>query len=255
MTETKTLPASALILSILEGALTKEWELVKTLPDGTRARVKYRMQVLRAEENMAALKAAQEFAKSKGEAEGYGDLYKEAQVHELLQRAMRHAEKHERGDGTSLYLPVFTSADQLRAALTESDCAALLNAYQITKSEFGNIEGLDEEDAETWIARLSDPLRGPFFLSQCDSLHWPGLVLLLAKVCRALYEDLGRPLPSSEPSSESGPANSTGPTGSSGPPAQASSTDGRYEVPGDVVLTKEQAAELVEKAKNKKPEA
>jgi hypothetical protein len=250
----QSLSPADLVVSVISGALTKEWDFTKTLPDGTRATVRYRMQVLRAEENILALRAAQQFAKDMGELEGYGDIYREAQAYEVLQRAMRHADKVERGDRTSFYPPVFTSAAQLRASLTESEVAALLNAYTITKAEFGNTEEIGSVDADLWIARLSDPLRGPFFLSQCDSLQWPSLVYLLAGVCRDLFAECGRELPSLQPSLASGPENSTGATGFSGAPASASSTDGSVTVTSDSLLTKEQAAELLAKSKADKAE-
>lgn len=252
MSETKTLTPADLVLSVLSGSLTKEWDFTKTLSDGSRATVRYRMQVLRAEENISALRSAQKFAKDMEET-SYGDIYKEAQAYEVLQRAMRHSEPMDRGDGTSFYPTVFTSGQHLRASLTETEVAALLNAYTITKAEFGNIEEINEVDGETWIARLSDPLRGPFFLSQCDSLHWPSLVWLLAGICRDLYAELGRELPSLQPSSGSGPESSTGSTGFSGESASASSTDGKFTVTSETLLTAEEAAELIAKSKGEKP--
>lgn len=219
-----------------------DWELEKVLPDGTRAIVPYRMQVLRAAENVQALKCAQDTAKNIGELKEYGDIYKECQAHEVLFRAIRHREKREQ-NGVSYYPQVFTSTDQLRASLTEMEMAALLNAYEITRNEFGTVDGLEAHDAESWIARLSDPLKGPFFLSQLDSRHWPGLCLLLARECARNYEELGRALPSLQPTSESDPLSSTSSTGSSPTPPTASSTqvDPPITVPGDRLISKTEA--------------
>lgn len=236
------------VATILGGPLGLDWELVRPLPNGGAARVPYRMEVLKSQENVEALKGAQTTAKEIGELQGYGEIYKEAQAHEILLRAMRHRESRERADGTTYYPPVFVDASQLRSALTEMDMAALLNAYEITKRHFSIIEGLEEHDAESWIARLSDPLKRFFHLSQLDSRLWPGLILLLASVCRDLYQELGRELPSLEPSTSSDPESSEGSTGSSGAPPSASTTASpETTVPGDVLLSSEQAAELVKK--------
>lgn len=247
------LDASAMISTLLEGGPSLPWTLKKKRADGTVVEVPYRMQVLRAEENMSALKDSQDTAKGRGEVQGYGDIYKEAQAHEVLRRAIRHPEKREREDGTSYYPPVFVETRQLRESLTELEMASLLNAYEITKSTFAVVEGLEGHDTESWIARLSDPLRGRFFLSQLDSAHWPGLILLLARLCADLYQDLGRPLPSLEPSSESDPESSTNSTTSSGeqPSASTTGSDGKpIEVGADKLLTADGARELLAKRKS-----
>jgi hypothetical protein len=247
------LDASAMISTLLEGGPSLPWKLQKKKADGTVIEIPYRMKVLRAEENLSALKDAQDTAKARGEVQGYGDIYKEAQAHEVLRRAICHPEKRDRPDGSSYYPPVFVETSQLRESLTELEMAALLNAYEITKSTFAVVEGLEAHDAESWIARLSDALRGPFSLSQLDSAHWPALILLLARVCAGLYQELGRPLPSSGPTSASAPESSTSSTGSSGPPPSASTTesDGEpIEVGSETLLTADEARELVAKRKS-----
>lgn len=260
MAESVKLDANSLVSNLLEGGPTLPWTLKRKLPNGTTAEIHYRMQLLRAEESMAAIKAAQDTAKERGELQGYGDIYKEAQAHEVLVRAMRHTELRNRDDGTSYYPPVFVETRQLRASLTELEMAALLNAYEITKSTFAVVEGLEAHDIESWIARLSDPLRGPFHLSGLDSHHWPSLILLLAATARDLYQELGRELPSSEPSSASDPESSTDSTGSSGSPPSASITSDVtigdpnsdvLEVKGDALISSKQAAEIVAKRKKK----
>jgi|1185.fasta_scaffold00973_3 hypothetical protein len=255
MTEPTTkLTANAMISTLLEGGPSLPWKLQRKKADGTREEIPYRMQVLRVEENLAALKDAQDTAKTRGEVQGYGDIYKEAQAHEVLLRAIRTDEKHERPDGTSYYPQIFSATEQLRASLTELEMAALLNAYQITKSTFAVVEGLEGHDAESWIERLSDPLKAPFHLSELDSAHWPALILLLARLAAGLLRELGREPQSSAPSSESEPETSTSSTGSSGPPPSALNTGDEpgvapIEVSGDTLLSAEDAAALVAKRK------
>jgi hypothetical protein len=248
---TKTLSPTDIVGTLLDGAPGMDWELHRVLPGGEKVRIPYRMQVLRVEETRQALKGAQDEAKARGELKGYGDIYNEAQVDEILVRAMRHPEKRTRDDGTSYYPPVFVDASQLRSSLTEMDMAALLNAYEITKRTFAVVDGLEKHDAESWIARLSDPLKGPFNLSLLDSHHWPSCISLLAGICRDLYQELGRELPNSEPSSAAVPENSTSSTISSGTPPVASTTACDLTVPGDKLLNADEARELV---KNRKGE-
>ncbi len=244
--------AEDLILTLLDGAPTKIWNFTKILPSGERATVPVRLRVLRAEENMQALKSAQDVAHAMGELGGYGDIYKEAQCYEVLQRALCHIDKRKRADGTEYYPPVFTDSRQLRSSFNESEIAVLLNCYDVTKAEFSALEGLEEREAEMWIARLSDPLQGPFFLSQLDSRHWPACIALLAGIARDLYLRAGLPLPSLQPTSESNPESSTVATGSSTSQPSASSTDEEEATvtPGEL-LTKEQARALAKKRKKK----
>lgn len=243
-----------MVSTLLEGGPSLPWKLQKKLENGDTAEISYRMQVLRAEENMAAIKAAQDTAKERGELQGYGDIYKEAQAHELLVRAVRHPEKRERQDSTTYYPQVFVETSQLRASLTEMEMAALINAYEVTKSTFAVVKGLEEHDAESWIERFSDPLRGPFEVSLLDSHHWPSAICLLARICRDLYQELGRELPSSGPTSESERESSTNSTGSSGEPPSAVSTENEaLRVPGDTLLTADDARELLAKRKAEKP--
>ncbi len=253
MPEPEKLDSNLLVSTLLEGGPSLPWTLKKRRADGKIVEVPYRAQVIRAEEDILALKDAQESAKTIGELPGYGDIYKESQAHQILLRVIRHHELRERNDGTTYYPPVFTTVEQLRASLTTLEMAALMNAYEITKATFAVVDGLEEHDAESWIARLSDPLRGPFRLSELDSHHWPGLILLLARIARALYEELGRPLPSSDDSSESAPASSTSSTGSSGLPPSASNTgtEETVETLGDKQISADEAREIVAKRKGK----
>jgi len=243
-----------LIRTLLDGAPSKVFDFTKVLPSGERATTKIRVQVLRAAENITALKDSQDYAKDTGERDGYNDIYREAQAHEVLTRCLRHVDKSQRPDGSEHYPPLFTDSRQLRASFNELELAALLNCYQITKSEFGSLEALDEHDAETWIARLSDPLRGPFFLSQLDSLHWPGLIVLLAGIARDLCQSVGHPLPSLDDTSDSSLTSSTADTGSLQSPPTASSTDGEpvTDIGPDKILTREEARARVAEVLKKK---
>jgi hypothetical protein len=240
--------AEDLILTLLDGAPTKVWNFTKILPSGERVLTKVRLRVLRVEENLEAIRDAQTLAKEKGELGGYGDIYKEAQAYEVLQRALCHVEKRRRPDQSEYYPPLFTDSRQLRSSFNESEIAVLLNAYEATKAEYSALEGLEEREAEMWIARLSDPLQGPFHLSQLDSRHWPGCILLLAGMCRDLYQQAGLRLPSLEPTSESVPESSTMDTGSSTEQPSASSTDAEpVAVQAGELLTRDQARALAKK--------
>lgn len=245
--------AEDLVLSLLDGSPSEVWDFTKILPNGERTKTQVRLRVLRVEENLQAIKSAQDVAKEKGELGGYGDIYKEAQCYEVLQRALCHIAKRTRPDGTEYYPPVFTDARQLRSSFNESEIAVLLNCYDITKAKYSALEGLEEREAELWIARLSDPLQGPFFLSQLDSRHWPGCIALLAGIARDLYQRAGLQLPSLRTTSESEPESSTADTGSSTSQPSASSTDNDEVTvaPGEL-LTREQARAMAVKSRKKK---
>jgi hypothetical protein len=247
--------ATEIVAKYAEGGPSEVFDIVRVLRTGERVKSKIRVQFLQSEESIQALIAAQKSAKLMGETGDYGDIYREAQAHEVLARAVRATEEHELPDGTKFYPPLCVSADHLRRSFNEAELAQFLNCYQIVKSKFGPIETLEKEDAETWIARLSDPLRGPFFLSQLDLLHWPGLIALLAGMCRDLYQAAGLELPSLEPTLESTPVASTSDTGSSTEQLSASSTsDPGLSVPSGKTLTKDEAAALV-KARKRTPKS
>jgi len=139
----------------------------------------------------------------------------------------------------------------VRQSFNETELSVLLNAYQITKAKHGALEGLDEADAETWVARLSDPLRGNYFLSQLDVAHWPGCIALLAGVSRDLFQGAGRTLPSLDDTSGSDLVSSTTDTGSSGEQPSASFTENPEVAIGpDKILTSEEARAIVAERKN-----
>lgn len=255
MSEVEEVDASVLVGKLLDGAPGDEFTIRHWTPEGREVKLRLRLQLQRTEENQQAILAAQQSAQERGELKGYGDIYRESQAVELLQRAIRRPEKHERPDGTSFYPHLFTDAYQLRQSLTESTMGVLLNCYEIVKAKYGAIESLEERDAETWIARMSDPLRGPFFLSQLDSRHWPGLISLLAGIARDLCQELGRPLPNSDGIWESDQESSTSDTGdSSKPPSVSSTADPDLEVPTDHIVTRDEAREIASKLESQKPD-
>lgn len=245
MPEMRTVNATEIVQKYLEGGPSEVFDLVRVMPDGERVKMQVRIALPRKEENIEALAAAQKSAQHYGELKEYGDIYRECQADEVLWRAVRATEQHEI-EGRLQYPPLCTSPKHLRQAFNESELGALLNCLHIVKAKYGSVEGLESESAETWIARFSDPLRGPFFLSQLDSLHWPAAISLLATVCRDLCLAAGVELPSLENTSGSTPESSTSGTGSSGePPSVSSTADPDLKVPTAKLLTKEEAEEII----------
>lgn len=215
MTAAVEVDADAMIAALLEGPPSKLWDFEKTRENGEKVRTKIRMRILRVDENHDAIRAAQDYAKKRGELKEYGDIYREAQAVEVLSRAVCKPEKKERADKTRYYPTLFASSDHMRQQLDESDLRVLLNMYTITKAELGAIESLDDHTAEQWVAMLSDPLSKNHFLAHLDLLHWPGLIALLAGTAADLFRSLGVALPSSANGFESTPESSTGDTGCS----------------------------------------
>lgn len=236
-----------LVRSILDGGPSDVFDFVRVLPNGTRKNIPVRVQLLSVEENHAALIAAQDYAKKRGEIpKDYGDVYREAQAVELLARALRHVEKRERPDGTSYYPPLFVSSQQLRASFNEPEMAQCLNMYELVKAKFGAIEGFAEEDLDVWVERLREPLAGPFFLSRLDSTHWPELIYSLARRVWSLYEVLGQTPSSSLDTSESDLSSSGAGTTSFTELPSASSSEGES-LPTDHLLTRDEAREIIAK--------
>ena len=253
-TESKATP-DELVSSLLDGAPGEVFDFIKTKADGTRVVVPIRVELLRIEQNHEAIQASQEYAKGR-ELGGYGDIYREAQAIEVVTRALRHVNKLTRADGTEFYPRRFTDSRQVRASFTEPELAVLLNCYQIVKSKHGALNGIEEGvDAESWIAKLGDPLRGPFFLSQLDSLHWPAMILLLAGVARDLLEASGYQLPNSQDISESAQSNSTLDTGDSSTQHSASlKADPDVTVGPEKILSADEAREILRKRRTKPAE-
>jgi hypothetical protein len=247
--EVEEVDPSVLVGTLLDGAPGQEFEIFHWLPDGKKVKTRVWLQMQRGEENTQALIDAQKSAKERGELQGYGDVYRESQAVEILQRAIRRPEKHTRPDGTSFHPHIFTDPYQLRCSMTEPAMAVLLNCYEIVKAKYGATESLEEREAETWIARMSDPLRGPFFLAQLDSRHWPGLISLLAGMLRDLYQRHGLPLPNSDGIWDSDQENSSSDTGTSGElPTASSMDDPDIEIPNDRQLSRDDARTLVHRS-------
>jgi hypothetical protein len=221
--------------------------------DGSVKDFPFRCRVLRPGQLIDALQMAQGYAKEK-ETDGYGDIYREAQAHESIQRLMCRPDPVERADGLREYRPMFISAEQVRNSLNELECAQILNCYEITKAFYKTTDNFSSEDIEKMIDGLADEMAGPFFLSRLDSSDWPELITSLARLVQVLMKQIG-PTPSSSPSSsESDPSNSeNGTTGSSQlPDAQSLSFSG--ELPTDRLMTQEEARGFVMNERNRKPE-
>jgi hypothetical protein len=211
------------LLSILGSPMpSREFEM-EWYRNGKLIKKKLRVQLLSASQNMASIAAAQEYAKGK-EGGDYGDIYREAQAHEILSRAIVATEEKTRHDGTKYYMPIFPTAEMFRANLTEPEQSVLLGYYIQVKSEFGPISSLSDVSLEQWIQRLKGPMATDF-LGRLDSLHWPALIFTLAQVVDDLSGLLGLIPSASEPTSESDQTSSTEDTGSSISPPIDSSTE------------------------------
>lgn len=252
MQKTGELDGAELVSGLMAPSPSAPFVISRIGNDGKRTEHQLRVRVLRASENIACISAAQKFAKANGElGKEYGDVYREAQAHEILTRALCMSQERERSDGTRYYPPVFVTSDQLRDSFTENEIALSLNAYEVVKAQFSCIESWAPEELDLWAARLSDTLLGPFFLSGLDSSHWPAALLSLAQEVRALRESLGRPLPSLRDSSESSLESSESGTGgsTSSPSAVLSGLPG--EVPSQTLLSREAARALVKERRDK----
>jgi hypothetical protein len=243
--ETKEEQAVRIAGTLLDIAPSKVFEFVKIQPDGKRANVPVRVQMLRVEEDHQVLESAQLYARSRKESpKDYGDLYREGQAVALLTKALRKVEKRERNDGTFYYPPLFTSEEQLRQSFTAPEMAQCLNMYELVRSEFGAVESFSDGDFEKWVDQLGDPLRGPFALQLLDSAHWANVLLRLAQEARLLRL-------SSLSSSESDQG-SSGPDTGSFTQLPAAFADSGAALPTDHLLTKQEASEMAERIYKKK---
>jgi hypothetical protein len=234
--------AASLVRSLLDVAPSMVFDFVRVQPDGTRAKVPVRVQLLRVDEDHQVLEDAQAYAKSRKEApKEYGDLYREGQAVSLLCRALRKVEKRERNDGTSYYPPLFTNDQQLRQSMTAAELAQCLNFYEIVRSKYGAIEAFSEDDYARWVELLGDPLRGPFWASCMDSSHWPTMMLRMAA-------DLISLRPSrSQNTSELDQENSDTGTGSFTELPEGSPAGSNVTLPTDHLITKDEAAEIAKR--------
>jgi hypothetical protein len=234
-----------LVRELTEPSPSRVYDIKRRNQDGSVEVVKFRVRLLRPAQSIDALVAAQEYATRKGEAKGYGDIYKEAQVHELLQRSLCHVEIGER-NGKKFLRPIFVDADQLRDSLDEAECAQLINCYSITKSYFGLAEEFDDAKLETYIERLSNEMGGPYFLSLVDSSDWPQLIFSLARSAQSSRQSGSQTHSSSPSTSESNHSSSeTGTTGFSAlPSAHLSDLPNGEQLPTDHYLTPDESRDI-----------
>lgn len=236
---------SDLVMELMSPAPSEGFSLFKIKEDGSKVEFKLRVRMLRAEEDIAALKEAQAYAKENAEvSKDYGDIYREAQAVALISRVLCRPEQRELPSGTRYYPQLFTSSAQLRASFTSNEIAVCLNAYEVVKAKYRCLDAFEPAELDKWAARLSDTLLGPLWLGRLDSTHWPALLMCLAQRVQFLSESLGLPLSSSEPSSESSPETSVDGTGGSTLSPFVVSNAGET-LPSDRQLTKAEADEII----------
>lgn len=246
---------SELVSSLMAEAPSEPFVLERIKPDGTRREFGLRLQLLRSEEEIGCLSRAQEVAKSYGElrSSGYDDIYKEAQLAELLAKALRRPKKITRKDGTEYYPQLFVDAKQLRESFGSHELALGINAYEVTKARFSCLAEFSPDELDKWAARLSSALLGPFFLQRLDSSHWPALLTALALEVKALRDEVSRPLPTLQESSGYTPGLSPSGTGGSGSSSAASLTDSTGQsIPSDHPVRGSEAARLAKSLRSNK---
>lgn len=242
------------VAGILAGAPSAPFVLSKFLPDGTKKDFHLRIQLATPEEELGCLQRAQATAKKYGESgkSEYGDIYREAQCHEIIAKVLKHDKaKALAGTGADYYPQVFVNAEQLRKAFTANEISLCLNALEVTKAKFAHVQNFDPDELDTWAARLSDTLLGPFFLSRLDSSQWPALLTALSLEVQALRAEVSRPLPTLRASSES--ASETSDTGTGGSPSSDSeslSTPDGIPIRSDRQLTRDEALEIAKKRRD-----
>jgi hypothetical protein len=248
--EKERVPGS-LVRSFLEPTPSLPFVLKRRQEDGSVKDYPFRCLCLRPAHTIDVLTASQAYAKDK-ELQGYGDIYRESQAHEAIQRAICQPEPIQKEEGGPVrYRPMFTSADQVRMSLTEAECARLIDCITLTKEHFNVTRDTTPEDVEKMVNALADELAGPFFLSQLDSADWPSLIYELARLVSKQWKETGRTHSSSHSSSASDPLSlESGTTGFSTLPDAQSTGDGpklsleTQHFP----LTREQAREMVRQA-------
>lgn len=251
MSEASKEASPGIVRDLFDPSPSLRFDLKRKQEDGSVKAWPFRCRLLRVEQVHEAIIAAQKYAKGK-ELEGYGDVYREAQACEILQRAICDVETGEREEGgrTKRWLrPKFTSTEQLRMSLDESECAQMLNCYELTKAHFKVTDDLEPEQVERIIDGLADEMAGPYFLGQWDSSEWPRLIFSLARLAQSWRPANGGPTPSSsESSSESSPLSSeSGTTDFSELPSVQSVELPNVSLPTDKVLTRDEAREIVKR--------
>lgn len=151
----------------------------KRVPKG-----EYRMCLLTLKEQMDALREAQEYVEKVGEDQKqFRDIYGNIQGLALIAKALVHAKRHERADGTEVDVPVCTEIRQVLLRFNEADIAACLNMYEVVRYLYNPLITFKQGEVDRWIERLSHPVKGADFLGQLDSSQYRGLLLSMA--CRA----------------------------------------------------------------------
>lgn len=245
MTE-KEVETPDLVDEFLKPAPSLPFVLKRKQEDGSVKEIPYRCRLLRLDQMADILRAAEKYA---GKDEG--DLYREAQAHETIQRVMMHPEP--RDDGT--YRPKFVDADHVRRSLDEVECAQILTTHQLTREHFRMTGRFTPEDVSQMTDALADEMAGPYFLSQWDSADWVTIILEQAREIQSLRKLTGR-VPSSSPSSlESDPESSDpGITGSMPELSLQLSEQESVSVPiMDRIMTREEARAFVLEQQKKPP--
>lgn len=203
MTEQEKERAPSLVRSFLEPSPTCEFVLKRKQEDGSVVDFPLRCRLLRSDQLIDAIEAAQKFA-AKRETKGYGDIYREAQAYEVIQRAICRPEPTIVGDRKE-YRPMFVSSDQVRQSLDEIECARMLDFIQITKQYYRTENIIEPEDVEKMVEALADEMAGPYFLSHTDSADWPVIIYELSKMVVQLWSRLGMTPSSLDSTSEFDP--------------------------------------------------
>jgi hypothetical protein len=248
MNQQSTTAASELVSGLLKfPAPSEAFVLVKSRPGEPPKEFRFRVALLRGFEEAEVLLAAQKYARDLGELQGYLDIYREAQAHELVARCLVADEPYDRPDGTSTFHRVFTSGQQVRENLVNSEVAQIINAYEVIKQKFSCMTLLAGDNLDDWIRQIGDELMGPSFLSRVDSsLLAPLLLLCAQRLAKTLHPT--EPTSSTSPDSgESDPSKSSGGTGSFTTLPAMRSADDAVSFPTDRQLDPLEAAELAEK--------
>src|SRR5690606_15325164 len=137
----------SIVRDLFDPSPSLRFELKRKKEDGSVEVLPFRCRLLRVEQIHEAIIAAQKYAKGK-ELDGYGDVYREAQACEILQRTICEVDLGEREENGRLkrwLRPMFTSTEQLRMSLDEAECAQMLNCYELTKAHFRVTDDVEPE--------------------------------------------------------------------------------------------------------------
>jgi len=164
----------------------------------------FRMRLLTLDEQIAATRDAQEFArKAKEDQREFGQIYEMAQGLAVIAKALCSPDLYERkSDGTSFYPPIFTEIRHMLKRFTEADIAHCLNVYTFVRERYNPLISFSPGEVDRTIARLAHPVVGGHFLGLLDSSQLR--VCLLSVAARAFelspthFQDLDQSLTFSE---------------------------------------------------------